>query len=149
MDIRRAQPEDVPAIAPLFDLYRVFYRRQSDVDAARAFLAERLERGESVIFIATIDQAVAGFTQLFSQFSSTRLTFFWLLNDLFVLKQHRNKGVAKQLIEAAKVHVESTAAAGLLLETEKSNDVGNRLYPSVGFVPYNETNFYWWQSQLA
>ena len=41
---------------------------------------------------------------------------------------------------------DSTGSAGLLLETEKANRIGNKLYPSAGFSLYDQTNFYWWEN---
>lgn len=43
------QPDTVVC---LFDEYRQFYGRESDVDAARKFLLSLFNHGESVIFIA-------------------------------------------------------------------------------------------------
>ena len=68
-----------------------------------------------------------------------------MLNDLFVLPEYRGKHISKQLIDSAKQLVHETGAAGILLETEKSNEIGNYVYSSAGFVRYDETNFYWWQ----
>jgi GNAT superfamily N-acetyltransferase len=85
--------------------------------------------------------------QLYPQFSSTRMKRSWLLNDLFVLKEHRERGISKQLIEMAKNLAVKTGAAGLLLETEKTNQIGNRLYLSTGFVMNETSNFYWWENR--
>ena len=67
----------------------------------------------------------------------------WLLNDLYVAKAYRGKGISKQLINAAKGLAKQTEAAGVLLETEPSNTIGNRLYPATGFE-LEENNFYFW-----
>src|SRR5262249_39592215 len=40
----------VELVAPLFDAYRRFYGQPPDLDGARRFLAERLSRGESVVY---------------------------------------------------------------------------------------------------
>jgi ribosomal protein S18 acetylase RimI-like enzyme len=55
VNVRRAEATagDIGVIAPLFDAYRQFYGLMSDPALARAFVAERLERRESVIFVAT------------------------------------------------------------------------------------------------
>jgi len=48
------------------------------------------------------------------------------------------------LIDAAKELCRHIDACGLMLQTSKFNQVGNSLFPSVGFVldePHN--NFYW------
>jgi len=43
MEIIRAQTEHADLIAPLFDLYRQFYKAPSDLEASRQFIAERLK----------------------------------------------------------------------------------------------------------
>jgi len=72
---------------------------------------------------------------------------YWLLNDLFVHENYRGKGFSKQLIEKAKEIAKSTDAGGILLETGKTNDIGNKLYPGCGFELYDEVNFYEWTNQ--
>ena len=52
--VRQAGPGDAALIAPLFDAYRRFYDQPSDLALARAFVAERLERNESVIYLAEL-----------------------------------------------------------------------------------------------
>jgi ribosomal protein S18 acetylase RimI-like enzyme len=145
--IRKATIEDIKSLATLFDNYRVFYRKQTDLDAAAAFLKERLLNNDSIIFVAQPANTLAGFTQLYPLFSSTKMKRIWLLNDLYVLPEFRGKGISRLLIDAAKDLAIQTGAAGLLLETEKTNNIGNRLYPSAGFTLYNETNFYWWENK--
>jgi GNAT superfamily N-acetyltransferase len=145
--IRPATIQDVLQLSKLFDLYRIFYRKQSDVEGAKKFLSERIRNDESVIYVAEEENELLGFTQLYPQFSSTRMKRTWLLNDLFVLQEHRERGISKQLIEAAKQLALKTNAAGLLLETEKTNVVGNRLYPSSGFIMNTTNNFYWWENE--
>ena len=144
--IRIASEHDVTPLSVLFDQYRVFYRKSSDIKGAALFLSERIARKESVIYVAEEGSQLVGFTQLYPQFSSTRMKRSWLLNDLFVMQQHRGRGISKQLIEAAKALARSTHAAGVLLETEKTNLVGNKLYPSMNFVLNEESNFYWWDN---
>ena len=61
----RAELDDLDAPVPLFEGYRRFYARPSDRDDARTFLADRLKRRESVIFLAVADGVIVGFTQLY------------------------------------------------------------------------------------
>ena len=145
--IRKANEQDLPQLSRLFDQYRIFYRKESDVNGAVLFLKERMMKNESVIFVAEEEGVIAGFTQLYPQFSSTRMRRSWLLNDLFVESSFRGKGISKLLLEEAKQLARNTEAAGLLLETEKTNQIGNSLYPSAGFEPYADTNFYWWANK--
>jgi len=145
--IRRAITNDLPQLSQLFDAYRIFYRKSPDIMSAANFLNERMKEKESVIFVDDQNGTLTGFTQLYPQFSSTRMQRSWLLNDLYVQPSFRGRGISKKLIEAAKQLARETNAAGLLLETEKTNVTGNQLYPSTGFVLYNETNFYWWDAK--
>ena len=143
MTIRRANKEDVEAIAVLFDAYRVWYRKEADLDGAKEFIKDRLTYNESVIYLAIKDDEAIGFTQLYPIFSSTRMRRMWLLNDLFVAKSQRGTGVGKALIQKAQAFSKQTGAAGITLETEVSNNVGNHLYLSLGFK-LEQNNFYFW-----
>lgn len=147
MNFRKATIKDLEAIAQLFDAYRVFYSKKSDIEGAKRFLLDRFQQKDSEIFIAENEEkSIVGFTQLYPLFSSTRMQKLWLLNDLFVQPTSRAKGVGIGLIEKAKTLVIETKACGMFLETEKSNKVGNNLYPKVGFS-YNEgSNFYEWNA---
>jgi ribosomal protein S18 acetylase RimI-like enzyme len=144
---RKVTIQDLPQLAELFDQYRVFYNKESNIPAAESFLKERIEKADSEIFVAENDGKLVGFVQLYPLFSSTRMKRYWLLNDLFVNGNYREKGFSKELIEEAKKMAKSTNAAGILLETGKLNDVGNKLYPSCGFELYDEVNFYEWTNR--
>jgi|TARA_R110000737_G_scaffold347538_3_gene379268 GNAT superfamily N-acetyltransferase len=143
--IKNATLDDLELIAPLFDAYRVFYRKESDLEAARSFIKERISNGESIIYLALFSEEAVGFTQLYPIFSSTRLKRVWLLNDLYVDKNHRGKGISKLLLEKSKQLTIDTNAAAVILETEKSNIIGNQLYPSVGFTIEDDVNHYYWE----
>ncbi|HET7469211.1 MAG TPA: GNAT family N-acetyltransferase [Gemmatimonadales bacterium] len=133
--IRQAGPDDVEVVAPLFDAYRQFYEQPSDPGLARAFIAERLARRESVIFLAERDGRGVGFVQLYPLFSSTarRPRRLWLLNDLYVAPEARQGGVGRALMRRARQLAEETGAVGLELATARTNTVGQRLYESEGY----------------
>ena len=50
--VRQATVADLDLIVPLFDAYRQFYRKPSDLGLARTFLFERFQHNQSIIFIA-------------------------------------------------------------------------------------------------
>ena len=82
--IRRAGPQDLDALAVLFDAYRRFYGQPADLARARDWLRSRMRFGESVVLIAERDGTAAGFTQLYPMHSSVRTARTWILNDLYV-----------------------------------------------------------------
>ena len=141
MNYKQAQRSDLDQLSSLFDGYRVFYRKESDINAAKGFLKERLEQKDSVIFVAEANGELLGFTQLYPLFSSTRMKKLWLLNDLFVAAAHRGKGISKGLIDQAKSLCKESGACGMFLETEISNEIGNALYPRTGFSLNEGSNF--------
>lgn len=144
---RKATVKDIRQLAELFDQYRIFYHKESDIPAAEKFLTERIKNNDSEIFVAAYEGKLIGFVQLYPLFSSTRMKRYWLLNDLYVNENYRGKGYSKALIEEAKQMAKSTDACGILLETGKSNDIGNKLYPACGFKIYDEVNFYEWTNE--
>ena len=132
--VTQATLADLDALAPLFDGYRVFYGKPSDVAAARAFLQERLALRESVVFLARgADGAALGFTQLYPCFSSVSARRLWILNDLFVAGSARGRGVARALMEAARRHALATGALRLVLQTARDNARAQALYESLGY----------------
>lgn len=138
MEILQATPADVGDIASLFDLYRQFYKKPPDEEAARRFLFARLSKGESIVFFARQAGRPVGFLQLYPVFSSTNLTRQWILNDLYVSGEARKLGVGRALMERARRLAEETQADGLMLETATDNHTAQRLYESLGWKRDNE-----------
>jgi GNAT superfamily N-acetyltransferase len=134
----RAQLDDLDALVPLFDGYRQFYGQRPDPAGARAFLAERFKRGESVIFLAVVDGAIVGFTQLYPSFSSVSMKRLWVLNDLFVMPDARKSGAGRALLERAERWAAETGAKGLTLSTQITNLTAQRLYEACGWTKDDE-----------
>ncbi|MCE4564561.1 GNAT family N-acetyltransferase [Maribellus sp. CM-23] len=144
--IKKAGLEDLEAAAGLFDLYRVFYRQQPDLEKCKQFIQERLSKEQSHIFLIYADDKAAGFVQLYELFHYIKLEKQWLLSDLFVHPEFRGKGLSVALIDRSKQWCEETGACGLMLETEKTNNIGNTLYPRCGFEYDGLHNYYhWWK----
>ncbi|HEY6815620.1 MAG TPA: GNAT family N-acetyltransferase [Croceibacterium sp.] len=133
MQIRRATPADLDALAALFDGYRQFYRRPSDVAGARAFLGERLARGESVIFLALDGEQALGFTQLYPSFTSAGMARIFILNDLFVAPTARGRGVGSGLLSRAAEFARGEGAVRLALSTETTNTAAQAVYERAGW----------------
>ncbi|WP_455923618.1 N-acetyltransferase family protein [Pseudomonas putida] len=146
MDIQliKADIQHADAIAPLFDAYRIFYGKSCDLATARAFIGERLERNESVIFYARdAEQRPVGFTQLYPIFSSLDAQRSWLLNDLYVSETVRGQGVGRLLLNAARAFAIDSGAVGIMLETGRGNLGAQRLYESLGYVRDEGYYTYW------
>ncbi|MEM7550941.1 MAG: GNAT family N-acetyltransferase [Bacteroidota bacterium] len=148
MIYRKATKQDLEQLTGLFDSYRVFYRKSSDIESAKTFLSERVKYNDSEIYVAeNPERKLVGFVQLYPLFSSTRMKKLWLLNDLFVDPDARGQGVSVSLIEKAKALVRESNACGMFLETEKTNLIGNNLYPRTGFELNEGSNYYEWNNE--
>lgn len=145
-NIRRLTTDDVPALVPLFDAYRQFYRQAADRLSATAFLYDRIMHNEAFVYGYFEGDQLAGFTLLYPMFSSVRMKPFYLLNDLFVLPEYRNAHIGRALLDYCKSIAKNENLAGIMLETEKSNQVGNHLYPGAGFQFNADSNFYFWEN---
>lgn len=131
--IRKAILADSSKLAVLFDAYRVFYSQESDLKSAETFIYNRIKNSESVVFIAETKDRFLGFTQMYPLFSSVSMCSHYLLNDLYVHKQHRGSGIATALLNTAKEFANSTGANGLTLETTSSNHTAQALYSRNGW----------------
>jgi ribosomal protein S18 acetylase RimI-like enzyme len=134
MTIRQATIDDLGELSVLFAQYRVFYEQPFDPGVAKQFLEERLTREESVVFIAIENEQYAGFTQLYPSFSSVGMTKIWILNDLFVSADHRQKGVAKSLIAHVIEYSKLSGRKKVALSTAYDNNNAQKLYEKLGFT---------------
>ena len=131
--VRQAVQSDIETLVPLFDSYRQFYGRESNLHGAREFLLTRFNYEESILFIVEETESSIGFAQLYPSFSSTSLAQTFLLNDLFVRESSRGKGVAKLLMAAVVAFAKSFGVARLTLSTGVNNSVAQALYRSCGW----------------
>ena len=102
---RTPTSSDLDALAVLFDEYRQFYGQSTNIEAARRFLSERLEKEDSYLIGAFLDDVLVGFTQLFPSFSSVGMSPKLILNDMYVLESVRKTGVAEALLDLSLIHI--------------------------------------------
>ena len=151
--VRQAVLADLEPAAVLFDAYRRFQGRAADLPAARDFLRERFEHGQSVVFLAhgaahggggpqageapregRPEGEPLGFAQLYPSFSSVALARVFILNDLFVAEAGRRKGVASALLAAVEAHAWAHGACRVTLNVAHGNLEGQALYRARGWT---------------
>jgi GNAT superfamily N-acetyltransferase len=145
MKILPAKIHHVQELVLLFEAYRTFYKKETNLLKANQFLEDRITNKESFIFIALNEaEKIVGFVQLYPMFSSTRLDKFLILNDLFVVVNFRGNGISRLLLERSKAFAKDYNALELVLETQKSNAIGNKLYSQEHFELDTQHNYYSW-----
>lgn len=135
LTVRQAVMADLPALARLFGEYRGFQGQRSDPRAERRFLRERLDHGESVLFIAVRAGAALGMAQLYPLFSSVSMTRVFILNDLYVQASGRRQGVASALLQALDTYAQAVGASRVTLFVARPHRDAQALYEARGWTP--------------
>jgi ribosomal protein S18 acetylase RimI-like enzyme len=149
--IRQASINDLQAVAELFDQYRQFYQQTPDIALAKTFIAERLNKQDSVILVAAGGgacgaQNLIGFCQIYPSFCSVAAAKIGVLYDLFVTETARKTGAGRALMLAAHEYATKNNMARLDLTTAKNNHAAQALYESLGWV--RDEVFYAYSKQL-
>lgn len=133
--IRQATIEDLEDVSELFDEYRIFYGQKSDLEGAREFLFQRFEHRESVLFLAQEEDTgdAVGFAQLYPSFSSVSMKRLWILNDLFIRSDYRNRQIGRRMLEKARAFAAATGSKGLEIATQVTNFKAQRVYEAHGY----------------
>ena len=139
--IREAAVGDTTAVAVLFDLYRQFYEQPADLPRATAFIADRIQRNESVILLATDPKAgPVGFCQLYPTFCSVEAQPIYALYDLYVHPLARRSGVGKRCCSPQRAVQDQTARrAWISQRPEPTIKPNNSMSPWDGFA----MRFFW------
>lgn len=154
MEIIRLDNSESSMVLDLFNKYRIFYKQKSDIELCKQFIESRLKNNESVIFVATSKQddkiIPIGFTQLYPKFSSGKAIKIWVLNDLYVEENYRNKGVGEKLIKTALKYAKDDNANHVELSTAVDNYNAQKLYETIGFERQNpSTDFLYYKINLT
>ena len=132
--IVQAEIEHLMEVSRLFNLYRIFYKQKDDLDSAKQFIKQRLENGDSTIFVSINDDAsLNGFVQLYPSFCSVSMIPILILYDLFVDPDIRTKGIGRSLMNKAEQYAQENGFKRLELSTAKDNFIGQSLYESLGY----------------
>ncbi|MFE6841732.1 GNAT family N-acetyltransferase [Streptomyces sp. NPDC057686] len=133
--VRVAGDGDIEVAGALFGGYLDFYEvKVEDPERPRAFLAERIRAGESLVLLADVPEAgTVGFAQVYRTFSSLALRPVWILSDLYVDPSGRRSGAGRALLRDVLRRAGEAGVAGVQLETAYDNHVAQSLYEAEGF----------------
>ena len=132
--IVKAEEKDLEELGRLFNLYRIFYEEEDDLEKASRYISERFNRRDSEIFVAQEGNTeLAGFVQLYPSFCSVSAVPILILYDLYVDHSHRGKGIGRLLMNAARDFAKDNGFRRLELSTAKDNHIGQSLYESLGY----------------
>jgi len=122
--------------ADLFNQYNFYLGEISREKPLLKRMGERFFDNEPILFMALRSYAESipvGFIRLYSMYSSANAVMATIINDLYVLPDYRNNGIALKLIEAAVKFAIYNKSALIQLETLQDNLIAQKLFESVGF----------------
>ena len=145
--IINAKEKHIEEIGILFDLYRQFYKYESNLIESTNYIKDRINNNESTIFIAISDADEAiGFVQLYETFGSLDLGKIIILYDLYVKEDHRKNNIGRQLMIRSHEYAKKINAKRIQLSTATDNFIGQSLYESLGYV--KDTDFYTYDFEI-
>ena len=145
--IINAEEKHIEEIGILFDLYRQFYKYESNLIESTNYIKDRINNNESTIFIAISDADEAiGFVQLYETFGSLDLGKIIILYDLYVKEDHRKNNIGRKLMIKSHEYAKKINAKRIQLSTAIDNYIGQSLYESLGYV--KDDDFYTYDFEI-
>ena len=121
--IIEAEPKHIEQVGELFDLYRQFYKYESNLIESTNYIKDR---------IAT--------------FGSLDLGKIIILYDLYVKEDHRKNNIGRQLMIRSHEYAKKINAKRIQLSTATDNFIGQSLYESLGYV--KDIDFYTYDFEI-
>lgn len=108
LNIRFAQPSDTSVIFSFINELAVYEKMADQVIGNEMLLHEALFiKKHAEVILAELDGIPVGFALFFHNFSTFQTRANLYLEDLFVLKEYRHKGIGKKLLtHLAKIAIE-------------------------------------------
>ena len=145
--IIKAEQKNIKEVGILFDLYRQFYKYESNLIESTNYIKDRINNNESTIFIAISDaNETIGFVQLYETFGSLDLGKIIILYDLYVKEDHRKNNIGRQLMIKSHEYAKNINAKRIQLSTAIDNYIGQSLYESLGYV--KDDDFYTYDFEI-
>ena len=145
--IIKAEQKHIKEVGILFDLYRQFYKYESNLIESTNYIKDRINNNESTIFIAIsgADEAI-GFVQLYETFGSLDLGKIVILYDLYVKEDHRKNNIGRKLMIKSHEYAKKINAKRIQLSTATDNFIGQSLYESLGYI--KDIDFYTYDFEI-
>ncbi len=140
LTIRPGTDRDVPLILRFIKLLSVYEQLAHEVVATEEVLREELfgARPSAEVLLAFLGDEPVGFALFFHNFSTFKGRKGLYLEDLYVLEEHRGKGIGRTLlVRLAQIAVER-GCARFEWSVLDWNEPAIRFYESLGAVALND-----------
>ena len=130
--IREVTPTDAPALAGLLE---VFNKATTTTEMAARRIGAL--RGLETVFLAFVDGVAAGLcsVRIVPNLSDDRP--YAEVAELFVLSEHRRKGIARALMERAEALAAAKGSTHTFVQTGFKNATAQAFYQATGYGDYD------------
>ena len=114
--------------------YQEFYQVNSiDTEKNHQHLSRIMNNEElGKLFLLQDKRIYLGFATIYYSFSSTIAEQIAILNDLYVLENHRRQGYGRQLVDYCINYLQSCGMSTVRWSTTKDNAIAQQLYKKYG-----------------
>ena len=132
--IRQAVPDDLEALLSLL----TGFSEEAGTNFGREHLLAGLEpllsnQGLGLVFVAELDIVLVGYAVIGWGWGIESGGKEALIDEVFVLKNHRNQGIGAKMLSAVMTQLERHNTKAVFLETEAQNPNSRKLYQNLGF----------------
>jgi len=132
--IRQAVPDDLEALLSLL----TGFSEEAGTNFGREHLLAGLEpllsnQDLGLVFVAELDIVLVGYAVIGWGWGIESGGKEALIDEVFVLKNHRNQGIGAKMLSAVMTQLERHNTKAVFLETEAQNPNSRKLYQNLGF----------------
>ncbi len=135
-DFKQAEAQDLPALA---ELGALLWQKHTAAALAEEF-SEILRQGNAAFFLAYADSIPVGFAQCqlrHDYVEGTEEAPVGYLEGIFVAKQYRKNGIAKELLSACEAWAKEQGCREFASDCELGNTRSLRFHLHTGFTEAN------------
>jgi len=132
--IRQAVPADLEALLWLL----TSFSEEAGTNLGREHLLAGLDpllnnQELGLVFVAELDSVLVGYAVIGWGWGIESGGKEALIDEVFVLKNHRSQGIGAKMLTEVMVHLEKHSTKAVFLETEAQNPNSRKLYQNLGF----------------
>jgi ribosomal protein S18 acetylase RimI-like enzyme len=143
-DLRRADDQD--AVRTLINAYAadsMGLGRPLPPEIQSRLVRDLAGNSSALQFIARQHGSAAGIAVCFRAYSTFRAQPLVNIHDLYVREEHRRRGIAARLLDAAESYAAGIGCCKLTLEVRHDNLIAQSLYRRKGFSPGTPPYGFW------
>ena len=131
-DFEEISQTNIDKILPLYEGYQKGMNQNVDLEKLENFISQELKNGSQMFIIKENDKP-AGFVHFSTTHSTIDMCPFFTIQAVFTDKEHRGKGLAKNLVNKVKEYSIEKNYKGVFVKTHAKNNASMGMYKNLDF----------------